>query len=96
MRPGPVADDDDPHGAALRAGLGDQASAAEAFVVRVRRDDDQASLSEALLQRRNGEPTRRLQLFAGVHSHKSIDEASCRNVHSAAAVNARSGPGCRR
>jgi hypothetical protein len=50
MGPGSVAHDEDANGAAPRTGCRDQAAAPEAFVVRMRSDDDEAAFAEALLQ----------------------------------------------
>src|SRR5271163_4009818 len=98
MRTGSIADDDDTNKATLCARLCDQTAAGQAFVVRVRRDDDEPAIAEALLRRRKSKRTRGIQRFRSLHVslHKSIDEASRRSVHSAAFVKARSGPGCRR
>ena len=51
MRAGAVADNDDLSSQSLSASLGDQASAGQALIVRMRRDNDKRPIFEHLTQR---------------------------------------------
>ena len=67
MRPRAVAHDVNSNILALSAGLSDQTAAGKAFVVRVRRDHDEAARSQTLVQGREREGMSSLQRFAGRH-----------------------------
>ena len=55
VRAAAVTDDDEPHVAPARAGLGDQAAASEAFVIRMRGDDDEPATIGEGIEIRHGE-----------------------------------------
>ena len=96
MRPGAVADDDNLPAQILPAGLGDQAAAAQALIVRMGSDNDERPILERLAQRPKRKPLRGAQEFLHRHRHRSCVVAGCARIHAAASVNARSGPGWRR
>ena len=96
MRPGAVADDNNLPTQILPAGLGDQAAAAQALIVRMGRDNDERPILERLTQRPKRQPLRGAQEFVHRHRHRSCAVAGCARIHAAASVSARSGPGWRR
>src|SRR5450432_87785 len=61
MRARPIADDDNSCWASQLASVRDQAATSQTFVIRVRSDDDETSIAQALLQRGDRKGTGRLQ-----------------------------------
>ena len=97
MRSRAIGDDDDPDRTLFGSRFGDQAPAAETFVIGVGRDNHKAADPEALLSVEKAKacaPSRSSPAFNWTPQIRHA--VTCSSTHAAALVRARSGPGWRR
>jgi hypothetical protein len=83
MRTSAIADNDHLSSQSLSASVGDQASAGQALIVWMWRDNDKRPIFEYLTQRPERKRMRRGQEFANRHRHRSCAPTGCASIHAA-------------